>query len=423
MARLQRRSIPVFRRAVRARGRGAAHRRTRRWMLAGTRLPGGAVLTGLILLGGSVPANAQALTWSVVPSPDQGTSRNVLQGVSCASATFCMAVGYYDASTRVPRGLIESWDGHRWSVVPSPNRGGEDILDGVSCRSATACMAVGLFYNASKSLSETLAESWDGTHWSVVPSPNRATGAGGSNGLGAVSCASATACMAVGSFFVSSPNLKTLVESWDGTRWSLVPSPSPGSHPVLDSISCISAAACTAAGTYYKRPSGVVSSNLIESWDGARWSVVPSPNGTGYNELSGVSCTSATACMAVGSDDASATFQTLIESWNGSHWSIVPSPSLAGYNQLNGVSCTAAAACTAVGYYNATVPAGSGSKTLAESWNGTHWSLVPSPSPANNPVLNSISCIATVACTAAGLRFSNGAYKTLIESGSAPGGR
>ena len=64
-----------------------------------------------------------------------------------------------------------------------------------------------------------------------------------------------------------------------------------------------------------------------------------------------------------------------------------------------------------------------GNKTLIESWNGTHWSLVPSPNPANNPVLNSISCVSTVSCTAAGLRFSNGAYRTLIESGSAPGGR
>jgi len=68
------------------------------------------------------PASAQALTWSEAPSPNQGTSRNILQGVSCASATACMAVGYYDASLRVPRSLIESWDGTRWSLVPSPTR-------------------------------------------------------------------------------------------------------------------------------------------------------------------------------------------------------------------------------------------------------------------------------------------------------------
>jgi hypothetical protein len=46
------------------------------------------------LLGGSVPASAQALTWSVVPSPNQGTSRNILRGVSCASAVACTAAGF-----------------------------------------------------------------------------------------------------------------------------------------------------------------------------------------------------------------------------------------------------------------------------------------------------------------------------------------
>ncbi len=412
---LKRRSTSVTRIAAGARGCGAARRR---WALAGRSSPCVAVLTGLVLLGGTVPASAQALTWSVVPSPNQGTSRNILQGVSCASAVSCVAVGYYYAGTRDARGLIESWNGARWSVVPNPQRGGEEFLNSVSCASPTACMAVGLFYDASKNLSETLAESWDGTHWSVVPSPNRSFSPGGGNSLGAVSCVAATTCMAAGSYSVSSPHLKTMFESWDGTRWSLLPSPSPGSNPILDSISCVSAAACTAAGTYYKRSSGVLSSNLIESWDGTQWSVVPSPNGAGYNELTGVSCVSATACMAVGSVMASV-ITTLVESWDGTRWSIVPSPDQgAGDNQLNGVSCAAAATCTAVGYYR---PTANSTRTLVESWDGAHWSVVPSPSPASSPVLNAISCVSPVACTAVGFRFSHAVYQTLTESGSASG--
>lgn len=90
---LKRRSIPVNRISFQARG-GAARGRARRWALAGRTLPVGAVLTGLVLLGGSVPASAQALTWSVVPSPNQGTSRNILRGVSCASAVACTAAGF-----------------------------------------------------------------------------------------------------------------------------------------------------------------------------------------------------------------------------------------------------------------------------------------------------------------------------------------
>jgi hypothetical protein len=422
MAMARRRSDPGIRIIAWARGSGAAHLPTRSWLLVGKSLAGGAVLTGLVLLVGSVPASAQALTWSVVPSPDRGTSRNILQGVSCNSATSCTAVGYYYTGSRVSRGLIESWNGTRWSLVPSPQPGGDDHLYGVSCTSATACVAVGSYYNTSRSLGETLIESWDGTRWSVVPSPNQVTSPDSGNGLAAVSCASATMCMAVGTYSPGSPVLKTLFESWDGTRWSIVPSPSPGSNPVLDSISCGSATACMAAGTYYKRKSGVTSSNLVESWDGTRWSVVPSPNRAGYDELTGVSCVSAASCMAVGSYDLTTVAQTVIESWDGTRWSLVPSPNQTGFNQLYGVSCTSAATCTAVGYYNSNgSPSGAGTKTLMESWDGTHWSLVSSPSPASSPVLNGISCVSAAACTAAGMRFNSGVFQTLIESGTASG--
>ncbi len=86
------------------------------------------------------------------------------------------------------------------------------------------------------------------------------------------------------------------------------------------------------------------------------------------------------------------------------------------------MTCASAATCTAVGYYNGNgSPSGADTKTLIESWDGTHWSLVPSPSPASSPVLNGISCASAAACTAAGFRFSGGAFKTLIESGTASG--
>lgn len=207
----RRRSVPGVRIIAWAGGSGAAHLPTRSWSLAGRSLAGGAVLTGLVLLAGSVPASAQALTWSVAPSPDRGTSRNILQGVSCNSATSCTAVGYYYTGGRVSRGLIESRNGTRWSLVPSPNQTGFNQLYGVSCTSAATCTAVG-YYNSNGSPS----------------------GAG----------------------------TKTLMESWDGTHWSLVSSPSPASSPVLNGISCVSPAACTAAGMRFN--SGVFQT-LIES--------------------------------------------------------------------------------------------------------------------------------------------------------------
>jgi hypothetical protein len=75
---------------------------TRRFSLAGRWLPAGAVMTGLVLLGGAVPASAQTLTWSVVHSPNRRAGGNFLDtrgdflnGVSCVSADFCMAAGSF----------------------------------------------------------------------------------------------------------------------------------------------------------------------------------------------------------------------------------------------------------------------------------------------------------------------------------------
>ena len=144
----------------------------------------GVALVGIGILAAAVSMTTAAdasltsgagLTWSVVPSPSRGTD-SLLDGVSCVSATACAAVGDYATSGGPGRTLIESWTGSKWSVVPSPNRGGSNggsVLYGVSCVSATACNAAGSYIHTSTSGStgRTLIESWNGTNWSVVPSP------------------------------------------------------------------------------------------------------------------------------------------------------------------------------------------------------------------------------------------------------------
>ena len=186
-----------------------------------------------------------------------------------------------------------------------------------------------------------------GPGWSIVPSPN--TSSAQSNYFRSVSCVSDTACMAVGWYFDGSAD-QTLIESWDGDGWSVLPSPDAnGNHNVLNSVSCVSPTDCTAVGEY------VVANawqTLIESWNGAAWSIVPSPSTSSSqnNYLHGVSCVSATDCMAIGTYLTGQADLNLAESWNGSAWSMVPIPSTAAYiNSLAKVSCTSASACTAVG--------------------------------------------------------------------------
>src|SRR5207249_3636353 len=85
------------------------------------------------------------------------------------------------------------------------------------------------------------------------------------------------------------------------------------------------------------------------------WSIVTSPN---TRALSGVTCTSPSDCWAVGSYRNGFYNQTLIEHWNGTAWSIVTSPntSTTQSNGLSGVTCTSASNCWAVGsYYNLSI--------------------------------------------------------------------
>ena len=69
---------------------------------------------------------------------------------------------------------------------------------------------------------------------------------------------------------------------------------------------------------------------------GPIWSLITSPNANAVvNGVSGgVACVSETNCFAVGSYNTGLTYQTLIEQWNGSSWSVVPSPN-ASFNQEN----------------------------------------------------------------------------------------
>lgn len=139
------------------------------------------------------------------------------------------------------------------------------------------------------------------------------------------------------------------------------------------------------------------------------------------------------SCTAVGVDvvDGLAD-QSLIESWNGSVWSIVPSPNTSTIenNTLRGVSCSGPSACTAVETYDPDDPNQSPvSMTLIESWNGSVWSMIPSPnpSPTDRNSLAAVSCTGSSACTAVGLLAPPGYPETaqpLIESSrSSPNGR
>jgi hypothetical protein len=235
--------------------------------------------------------------------------------------------------------------------------------------------------------------SASGAGWSITPSPNPQVPTAQ---LFWVSCPAADWCMAVGTYTKSSGPGVNLAERWNGHSWRVLPIPNPPGAVVsnLVGVSCTSPSACTAVGT--ANPFGSTAKTLAERWNGIKWSIqaTPSPPRGG---LSAVSCTSASACTAVGASGAG----TLAESWNGARWTVqaTPNPKRGG-GFLSGVSCTSASVCTAVGASDPFTPT---AKTLAERWNGTRWSIQATPNPSQGGgELLSVSCVSASACTATG---------------------
>jgi hypothetical protein len=358
---------------------------------------------------GTVAERWNGVRWAVRVTPPAGA----LYGVSCAAATACTGVGlsqYHNGGYRVSVAL--GWDGTRWAAQPVPNpahNAGTEVL-GVSCPSRGACFAVGDYTPAGVIAGyATLAERWEGTRWAIQAVPNPP--GSGFKALAGVSCSSAAACMAVGSGGVGGG---PLAERWDGARWAIVPAPAPPPVPVpgsatLAGVSCTSAASCTAVGWDFTTAT-TSRAPLAEHWDGSSWLAQQIPNpvvrGQG-SELMAVSCTSRSACTAVG-ERGSLPFATLAERWDGRRWAVQPTVNPPGNDKpLVGVACTSAGSCTAVGYHLLSRGLG---LTLAEHWNGARWARQHTPGPPVVPAgggsLTAIGCSSAAACTAVGIADS-----------------
>jgi hypothetical protein len=293
--------------------------------------------------------------WSIVASPT--VLNSTLNGVAATSTSDVWAAGSFLTSGSVQQALFEHWNGHRWAQVKSPATGPGTVISGVAAVSATDIWAVGDFLSGG-STDQTLTENFNGHKWSVVPSPNVGTG---NSRLDAVAAVSATNVWAVGAAQNANGVFQTLIEHWDGTAWSVVPSPSPstGSSAELDSVGAVSGSDVWAAGD-----SG--SGTLTEQWNGTAWAVVTSPSpSTVSNNLTGIAVVSANDIWAVGSSlTSSFASQTLIEQWNGTAWAVVTSPTPGSAATLNGASAdTESGQSWAVGSFTA---ANGAQQTLSE---------------------------------------------------------
>ena len=292
----------------------------------------------------------------------------------------------------------------------------------VTCTGVSECWAVGGTTGAGGGSSTgVLVERWNGTSWAEVPSPDPAGAVGGF--LEGVSCASASDCWAVGfSTDETGAAVSTLAEHWDGRAWSIAPGPATGqAYGQLDGVTCISASDCWAVGDTGPVqqnpnflpifPAAVADQGLIEHWDGSGWSIVPStveaaPEGS---YLTGVACTGSADCWASGSTTGAAGTAdgTLMQHWDGQAWSTVASadPTFGTGSILDAVSCVGAGQCWAVGTagpYGGGGGSGFRPAPFVESLHSGSWSIDATPEVATPAFLAALSCLPGAGCWAAG---------------------
>jgi hypothetical protein len=332
-------------------------------------------LVGIAVAGSAsraAPTRAHATT--VDPSGQ-------LFGVSCASSTYCLAVGTTAAS----------WDGRQWHIVHLPHAPAgtvQTFMNAVSCPAVSDCIVVGDFQTSRGDLA--LAEHWNGQSWSPV-----AVGSETHARLDAVSCPTTAWCMTTGS--TNTQSTQTLAGIWNGPAgggWRPTASPNGKSANVIRRLSCASSTVCVGLGS------------TIDEWNGTAWQTVPT-DGYGIVDVSCLGAVDANGCTYLGLYGTGADFFADTLAYDGTGWHSVGD--IHGAKLVGNPStyaCGSNTSCVAVGQQ--TVHATGNVITYAQHWNGSLWTAVPTASP-NPPhrgleydALFGVTCVTGVACVAVG---------------------
>jgi hypothetical protein len=315
-----------------------------------------------------------------------GSATGILRATTCLSGPACVVVGNY-ASPGTVLPLTERYTGSSWTTLTTPTPAGGGDLYGVACTSSTACMAIG---QTIASPITFFSEQLSGSTWTIRPVPipsGTSTGNFSPGDFDGIACLSAMSCIAVGDVTNQSAVRVQAAWRWNGTTWSVMSYPQTYGH--LKGIVCASTASCIAVGDETSSHGGTPVQAVVARYNGLTWTVqnVALPASSQYSSLASMSCSSATACTAVGgysTDNPDYADNNLALRYNGRTWS-VQSPLPGGYG-LEGVSCGSATACQAVG-------------GDAEGWDGTSWSGESVPA-SDYP--GAVGCATATACEAVG---------------------
>jgi len=258
--------------------------------------------------------------WTIIPSPNSSDPENYLSGVAALAPDDVWAVGTEGLSPY--HTLVEHWDGSSWSIIQRATFKG--LLFGVAALAPNDVWAVGTKGYPGRAL----IEHWDGSVWTATYLPFAGI-------LRAITALGRRDIWSVGQRFnpVDPFGDFTLAMHFDGTSWTRFHSPSPlrihtEDQNWLTSVSAVAADNVWAVGRAGDHDWAISDVTLVEHWDGQRWRLVPSPSPGGYSQdsdLWGVAALSASDVWAVGSI-GNDPFQPLAERWDGIAWTQVKAP-------------------------------------------------------------------------------------------------
>jgi hypothetical protein len=354
------------------------------------------MLIGLVCLSDVPSAGAATPSqWQTTNLPNElGWSSSGLNGVSCLSATSCVAVGKYvlQGATGQSLPLVAMLHNATWTLLPLPEPTGfpadaSAALAAVSCVTASSCVAVG---SVTGSPSSGFAETLSGGTWQPVTTFGSGPVPGSFSG---VSCTSVTSCVAVGQGLALD---QSVIATLSGSTWSTQAPPIP-----VVGVSCPTTSYCLAVGGGVVGGSGL----LAETYNGSSWSPtsVPLPNGvnavTDYPRISTVSCWAAGSCLVGGSavtgilpfppESFTLLYGGFVDVLSGT---TATSTFVFGTTGFSGISCTSANSCTASTW---------GGTPIVTYVNGA-WAAA-----AGGGNSNAISCTAPT-CLAVGASTSDG---------------
>ena len=315
-------------------------------------------------------------------------TNSTFAGVSASGPDEAWAVGTFSDQSALDHPLVEHWNGTKWALIHVPQPAGQQaVLSGVDDLAPDNAWAVGESFSGSGQNGLTLIEHWNGTAWSIVPSPSPAVGAGGdSNVLTSISGTGSDDLWADGSENnENTATLSVLLEHWDGTAWTVATSPTPMfASQIATAITAISPDDVWVVGEQFTDSMRT----LAAHWDGTAWSIVRTPDlssaGTPQNQLTGVS--------AAGPDDVWASgFANNVDKhnldvpytlhWNGTTWQLAKVPSMGSDgSRLNGIVALSATDAWTVGQIQESDGA---LLTITEQFNGSAWKIVASPDPGS----------------------------------------